>query len=131
MSAYKTINCSFRDKKTLLECLKNLNFTPVEYNDGQNLRGFENDIREQKAEIIVPKQQISKASNDLGFSFDTKNKEYVMICSHYDLHSGLADKIKQSYAITAIKSALKKNKFSVKEDITIDNKITISAGKII
>ena len=36
-----------------------------------------------------------------------------MICSDYDKHKGVADKVKQSYAVTAIKIALKKNKFSI------------------
>ena len=131
MSAYKTINCSFKDKKTLLDCLKALNFNPIEYEHKYRLQGYMNDLREQEAEIIVAKQQISHASNDLGFTYSDKDKEYLMICSDYDLHRGLGDKIKQSYAITAIKSALKKNKFSVKEEITENNKVKISAGKII
>jgi len=91
-----------------------------------------NDTREEKAEIIVPRKQISLASNDLGFSFDDSSKEYIMICSDYDSHKGVADKVSQSYALTAIKSALKKNKFTVSAEVkNTDKSITITAGKII
>jgi hypothetical protein len=130
MSAYKTIKCSFKDKKTLLESLNNLGFNPVEYSEKHSLSGYRNDLRQEKAEIIVPKSQISSVSNDLGFTYDEENKEYLMICSDYDSHKGLADKVKQSYAVTAIKNALKKNKFSIKSEIK-NKSITINASKII
>lgn len=131
MSAYKTINCSFKDRNALVECLKNIGYAPVEYNEKHNLMGYLNDTRDQKAEIIVPKNQISKSSNDLGFSYNEQEKVYEMLCSEYDAHKGVADKVKQSYALTAIKIALKKNKFIVSSENTKENKITLNANKII
>jgi Protein of unknown function (DUF1257) len=130
MSAYKTIKCSFKDKKTLLESLKSLGYKPVEYEEKHNLRGYQNDTREEKAEIIVPKEQILRASNDLGFSYDEKEKEFIMLCSDFDNHQGVSDKVRQSYAVTAIKNALKKNKFSINTEEK-NKTITISASKII
>ena len=132
MSAYKSISCSFKDEKTLLECLKNIGYNPVVYKEKHNLRGYIDDIRGESAEIIVPKSEISLASNDLGFSYDEEKAEYAMLCSDYDIHRGVADKVKQSYALVAIKAALKKNKFSISLETTAKNKtITINAGKII
>ena len=131
MSAYKSISCSFKDQKTLVECLKNIGYNPVVYKEKHNLRGYIDDVREQKAEIIVPKSEISMASNDLGFAFDESKSEYVMLCSDYDIHRGVADKVKQSYALVAIKSALKKNKFNITLETTKNKTITINAGKII
>ena len=130
MSAYKYIKCSFKDRNTLIESLESLGRNPVEYKEKHQLMGYMNDSREDKAEIIVPKSQISRASNDLGFAYDDQLKEYLMICSDYDKHKGVADKVKQSYAVTAIKIALKKNKFSINTE-TKNNTITISASKII
>jgi len=131
MSAYKSISCSFKDQKTLVECLKNIGYNPVVYKEKHNLRGYIDDIREQKAEIIVPKSDISMASNDLGFAFNEDTSEYEMLCSDYDIHRGVADKVKQSYALVAIKSALKKNKFNITLETTKNKTITINAGKII
>jgi len=130
MSAYKLIKCSFKDKEILLDSLQSLGFKPVEYSEKHSLSGYRNDLRNEKAEIIVPKSQISSVSNDLGFAYDDESKEYLMICSDYDSHKGLADKVKQSYAVTAIKNALKKNKFSIKSE-TKNKSITINASKII
>jgi hypothetical protein len=132
MSAYKTIECSFKDHNILIQSLKDIGWEPVVYKEKKNLTGYMNDEREQQAEIIVPRSQISNASNDLGFTFCNDKKQYLMICSDYDNHKGVADKVKQSYAVTAIKQALSKNKFSIKSELKNDNKIiTITAGKII
>ena len=130
MSAYKTINCSFKSKETLIECLKSLGYTPVVYKEKTKLVGYLGDEREESAEIIVPRAIVSNLSNDIGFAYDEENKEYAMICSDYDQNIGVADKIRQSYAVTAIKTALSKNKFSVKSEIK-DKVVTITAGKII
>ena len=132
MSAYKTLSCSFKDLDTLLDSLKELGYEPVVYKEKQNLRGYRNDIREESAEIIIPKTQISNVSNDVGFAFEESSSEYKMLCSEYDLHRGLGDKIKQTYALVAIKTALKKNKFTVSGEIYNKNKtISLKAGKII
>ena len=65
-------------------------------------------------------------------TFDEEKNEYLMLCSEYDSHKGLEDKVKQSYAVTAIKVALSKNKFSIKTENKLKDKtITITAGKII
>ena len=80
----------------------------------------------------MPKNQISRISNDLGFVYDEEKKEYTMICSDFDSHKGVADKVKQAYALIAIKSALKKHKFSINAETKgKDKTITINAGKII
>ena len=132
MSAYKTIQCSFKDQEILLECLKDIGYNPVVYKEKTNLTGYKGDARSQTAEIIVPRSQISAVSNDLGFAFDEEKSEYVMLCSDYDSHRGLSDKVKQAYAIVAIRKALSKNKFSITAETKDKNKtITITAGKII
>ena len=130
MSAYKRIECSFKDKDTLINSLKEAGFNPVVYEEKRKLVGYLNDERNESAEIIIPKNQISKSSNDLGFFYDENKKEYTMLCSEYDLHKGIADKIMQCYALVAIKSALKNNKFNIISEKK-NQKITIIASKII
>lgn len=131
MSAYKTLICTFKDKETLVESLVNLGWKPSVDNP-QKLRGYRNDTRNVTAEIIVSKDQISSSSNDLGFTYDESLKEFLMYCSDYDCKIGISDKVKQSYAITAIKKALIKNKFSIKEETKTPNRnVVLTAGKII
>lgn len=130
MSAYKTITCSFKNKNILIEALKSLDYQPEVHEEKHNLTGYQSDTREEQAEIIVPKSQISHSSNDLGFTYDHGLGEYIMVCSEYDLKKGIGDRVKQSYAVTAIKSALKKNRFNVAQEVKNKN-IVISANKII
>lgn len=131
MSAYKTLICTFKDKETLVDSLINLGWKPM-VDQPQKLRGYRNDLRDISADIIVTKDQLSAASNDLGFKFDPALNEFLMICSDYDCKIGISDKVKQSYAITAVKKALSKNKFTIKEEIKNSNKsVVLTAGKII
>lgn len=117
MSAFKLIKCSIKDIEILLKCLKDLGFDPKCYEEPVNLRGYLNDIREQKANIIVPKEQLNKlftkASNDLGFIYNEDTQQYDMICSEYDDKLNISGRIKQAYAKAVIEEALQSQYFSV------------------
>lgn len=120
MSAYKLIKCSIKDKDLLIKALESLGFKPEVCNIPQFLRGFENDTREQKAEIIVPKEQINKlytkASNDIGFIWNQETEQFDMIVSEYDVRLSMANRIKQSYAKAVIEKALEDQYFNVVSD---------------
>lgn len=117
MSAYKIIKCTIKDLDSLIKALKTLGLSPTIHEETQSLRGFLNDSREQKAEIIVPKEQINKlftkASNDLGFTFNEETNQYDMICSEYDEKMNIPGRIKQAYAKAVIEEALESQYFSV------------------
>jgi hypothetical protein len=140
MSAYKLIKCSIIDKDLLLQALKSLGFNPEVFDIPQFLRGYANETREEKAEIIVPKEQINKlytkASNDLGFIWNQELEQYDMIVSEYDLKLNIANKIKQSYAKAVIEKALEDQYFNVESDENEIksrkiNKVTIIGKKYI
>lgn len=120
MSAYKLIKCSIKDKDLLIKALESLGFKPEVSNIPQFLRGYENDTREQKAEIIVPKEQINKlytkASNDIGFIWNEDTEQFDMIVSEYDVRLNMANRIKQSYAKAVIEKALEDQYFDVVSD---------------
>ena len=117
MSAYKLIKCSIKDKDLLIKALESLGFQPKLHNSPVNLRGYLGDLREQKAEIIIPKEQLNKlftrASNDIGFTYNSDTEQYDMICSEYDEKLNLPGRIKQSYAKAVIEEALESQYFSV------------------
>jgi hypothetical protein len=120
MSAYKLIKCTIKDVDSLIKALTSLGFDPKIYDEPKSLRGFLNDEREQKAEIIIPKEQINKlftkASNDLGFTFNEETKEYDMVCSEYDDKLNIPGRIKQAYAKCVIEEALESQYFSVESN---------------
>lgn len=137
MSAFKKIVCDFKDKNLLISSLKELGFIPEIHNSPVKLKGYQGDIRQEQAEIIVPKEQINKllsaqhGSNDVGFIHDSVNDKYIMICSEYDIRMGVGDRIKQSYAKTAIEQALAKHKFNIVHSDKEHNQLRITASKII
>jgi hypothetical protein len=120
MSAYKTIECDIVNKEILLSALSLLNFSPNIHEEPQHLYGFKGDQRKEKAEIIIPREQINfftGASNDIGFVWNEKSEKYEMIVSDYDKARKMHDRIIQAYVKEAIEKALEKNGYKIKVNI--------------
>ena len=70
MSAFVSLPTPMTDRACLLAALADLGFgsSKVEVHDqAQALHGYEGDAREQQAHIIIRRQHVGSASNDLGF----------------------------------------------------------------
>lgn len=117
MSAYKRIKCTIQDKDTLIKALAVMGLTAQIHDAPQALRGYSGDLRQNKAEIIVLKEDLNTvftgASNDLGFTFNNAAQSYDIICSEYDLAHNLPARVKQAYAKVVIEEALENQYFSV------------------
>lgn len=140
MSAYKTIECDIVDSDILLEALKILNLSANKFEEPQSLRGYRDDLRQEKAEIIIPKEKINDytgASNDIGFKWNSEAKKYDMIISDYDRAMHMDSRIIQAYVKVVLEKALEKNGFKIKVSIEDDltkrkmNDLNIVARKII
>lgn len=84
MSAYQTQETQFSDEDCLLKALADLGYTQVEVHaEPQQLVGYHGDMRAQRANIIVRRQYVGRASNDIGF---VKGPEgtYRAIISDFD-----------------------------------------------
>ena len=119
MSAYKCIECDFVDRDALIEALKELGLDPVIHETPQALRGYMGDKRNSLAQIVVDRTQLNKsftgASNDLGFNWNAKTKQWDMVCSEYDARAEVHQRVSQSYAKIMIEKALSKERFKIKE----------------
>ena len=83
MSKYLTFtDIIFKDRKLLLAALASIGFDKVEEGERLTLYGYRGDARRQKAEIVIRRQYLSAASNDIGFA-KTKDS-YIPIISDYD-----------------------------------------------
>jgi hypothetical protein len=142
MSAYKKIKCNFVNKDSLVKALKVIGLNPICLEQAQNLRGYKNDIRSEKAEIIVPKEQLNELftglSNDLGFKWNETESKYDMICSDYDKANKMDERVIQAYAKTVLEEALEEQGYKIKiniEESELKNRkqaqINIVARKII
>jgi hypothetical protein len=92
MSKYLTFpNILFKDRRLLLAALADIGFADVEEGERLPLFGYEGDRRLETAEIVVRRQTIGPASNDLGFAQTPDG--YVPIVSEYDQRALLAGQL--------------------------------------
>lgn len=141
MSAYKKIECDIVELEYLLKAFKLLGFDAEIHEDPKKLRGFKNDLRDEKATIIIPKEQINfftGASNDIGFIWNESSEKYDMIISEYDKKLKMDIRIIQAYLKILLEEELDKNGFKIKVNINDEEflkrnieEINIIARKII
>lgn len=92
MSHYTRVRTKIRKKSALLKALADLGFKKVEvYDKAQNLRGFQDDIREDVANIILRREEVGGLSNDIGFVLQ-EDGTYEAIVSEYDLNTMSSNK---------------------------------------
>ena len=88
MSHMTTIETEFRDEECLLKALKDLGVEDVQkHSTPHQLEGYMGDLREQKAHLVVSREQVNKhlsggSSNDFGFLL--KDGKYQAVVSEYD-----------------------------------------------
>ena len=84
MSKYATLEAQYKDRECLIAALAEMGYKTVEVQDeAVNLYGYHGDLRPEKANVIVRRQYIGCAANDIGF---IKNADgtYSAIISEYD-----------------------------------------------
>jgi hypothetical protein len=92
MSKYLTFpEMLFKDRRLLLAALAEIGFADVEEGEHLPLYGYEGDRRLETAEIVVRRQTIGPASNDVGFARTTAG--YMPIVSEYDQRALLAGQL--------------------------------------
>jgi hypothetical protein len=71
-----------KDRRLLLAALADLGYGEVEEGEALPLYGYQGDRRPETAEIVVRRQHVGGASNDLGFA--RTEQGYVPVISEYD-----------------------------------------------
>ena len=84
MSHFTRIRTRLRDAEVLVEALAEVGHREVEVHpQPQTLYGYQGDARPEKAELIVRRDHIGRASNDIGFARQPDDT-FVAIISEYD-----------------------------------------------
>lgn len=73
---------AFLDRESLLQALAECGYETVEEGSALSLYGYRGDRRAETAQIVVRRQFIGSASNDLGFL--KTDAGYVPVISEYD-----------------------------------------------
>ena len=104
MSAYKEFsNIQFANGELLVKALAELGLRP-RIGQGLALHGYQGDVRQQRAQIVVDRQQIGTSSNDLGFAWN--GQAFVPIISEYDARRVLNEEWRQKLQATYAKLAI-------------------------
>ncbi len=129
MSHYTLVRTQIRELPLLLQALDEMGFTHVEqYDKPQHLYGFEGDVRPETAEVIVRREFVGNASNDLGFR-RLPSGEYEAVVSEYDRQSqrvrALLAELKRCYAYQVIQDQIREQDLVVESEETLENGDTV------
>ncbi len=109
MSMYCTVLTQFKSPSALVAALAEAGGWTTDqieiHETPQNLFGYKGDIRTQKAHVIVRRQHVGSASNDIGFELDASG-QYVSHVSRFDSKKYGEDwmkRLRQAYAFHAIR----------------------------
>ncbi len=88
------------EERYLVEALEQLGYKPEVHKAGAALYGYLGDARPEKAHVIVRRQQLNSASNDIGFSRDAQG-QFRAVVSDYDrgigFDQGWVGRVTQAY----------------------------------
>lgn len=83
VSRYLTFqDVCFTSQELLLQALKACGYAEVETGESLVLYGYHGDARPERAQLVIRRRHVGRASNDIGFT--RTDKGYVPIVSEYD-----------------------------------------------
>jgi hypothetical protein len=131
MSHYSQVAIEITDEGCLLAALKRLGFEgKVEvHKEAQPLYGYQGDVRSQKAHVIIRRQFVGTAANDIGFERQP-NGSYRVWVSEFDQNHNKYDdtwlgRLKQSYGIEKVRKEAKKKGFRLTEQKQDDGRVRL------
>ncbi|MBY0549276.1 MAG: DUF1257 domain-containing protein [Candidatus Obscuribacterales bacterium] len=133
VSHYTKIKTSISDAAFLVKALNDLGFAHVDRHEtAQNLYGYQNDRRTQTAEVIIRKQYVGAASNDIGFSREADGSLSAIISEFDQLKYGAAwlNQVTQRYAYHAVINKLAEQGFSIESEHAEKGQIKISLSRM-
>jgi hypothetical protein len=131
MSHYSEVVIELTDEGCLVAALSRLGFKGrVEvHREAQPLYGYQGDVRAQKAHVIIRREHVGRAANDLGFERQADGKYRVWV-SEYDQKYNKYDetwmgKLKQAYGVEKARAEAKKKGYRVSEQKLDDGRIRL------
>jgi hypothetical protein len=122
VSHYSNIPTEFVDEDALVQALVDLGFARevIEiHQEARNLYGYHGDMRADKANVIIRRQHIGSASNDLGFIRGSDGRFHAII-SDFDSHRFNVlwqGQLKGRYVVNVGKRELKAKGFRTVKEI--------------
>ena len=124
MSHFTSIKTQIKNSDVLVEALADVGFKEVEvWPQARPLYGFQGDIREQTAEVIVRRQYIGIASNDIGFKRQ-EDGTFTAIISEYDRRKyseRWLNSLMQRYGYRMLMATAPVEGFAIEEEETLED----------
>lgn len=135
MSEYMACKTEFSDVQMLKDALTDVGVKAehIEHHEeARSLQGYHGDAREQRAHIIIRRQFIGAASNDIGFE-KMEDGKYRAWVSDFDKSRGLGSKIvsgevNQHYAKRTVLKWLPQRSQLLSSETGKDGRIKIELG---
>jgi hypothetical protein len=131
MSHYSEVRVEITDEGCLLAALSRLGFKgKVEvHREAQPLYGYQGDRRDQKAHVIIRRQFVGTAANDIGFERQSNGSYRVWVSEFDQSHNKYDDAwlglLKQSYGIEKVRKEAKKKGYRLSEQKQDDGRIRL------
>ena len=133
MSAYATVQTQFRDQQALVQALGEIGYAEVEVHaEAQALYGYHGDVRPEKAHVIVRRQHVGQAANDVGFVRGQDGTFQAIVSAYAGLRPFTAEKqkqLRQRYACCALKVEAAKNGWKVAETKLDDGRVKLTVRR--
>ena len=133
MSHFTCIKTQIKNVHALLKALKDVGFNKVETHDtAQYLYGYQGDVREQAAEVIIRRKYIGSSSNDIGFRRQ-EDGQFEAIISEYDRYKysqQWLNGLTQRYAYHSLMTIAPSQGFTIEEEETLeDGTVRVVVGR--
>jgi len=132
MSHYSEVAIELTDEGCLVAALSRLGFKgKVEvHKEAQAFHGYQGDVRSQKAHIIIRRQHVGPAANNLGFERQADGKYRVWI-SEFDqkenkYNNTWLGRLKQAYGIEKAMTEAKKRGYRIHEEKMNDGRVRLT-----
>ena len=132
MSHYSEVVIEMTDTACLVAALGRLGFGPdkLEVNpEAQALYGYHGDKRDQQAHIIIRRQHVGFAANDLGFERQADGNYRVWVSEFDQAENGYSaawmGKLKQAYGVEKARTEAKKRGYRVSEQKLDDGRVRL------
>ncbi len=134
MSHYTRLDTRIVSVEHLIAALADMGFDHVEHHDvAEHLYGYEGDVREDRAEVIVRRAFIGELSNDIGFR-RTADGNFEAIISDYDRDTYGREwlgRLTQRYAYRVARDVLRDQDFDlVEESMDQDRRIHMTVRRM-
>lgn len=131
MSHYSEVQIEFKDRAALMAALERLGFQgKLEvHQEARSLYGYQGDRREQQAHIIIRRQHVGLAANDIGFQRQSDGTYQAWVSEFDQRQNGYSEawmgKLKQAYGVEKARAEAKKRGYRVTEQKLDDGRVRL------